>query len=161
MPMGQSEIDAVRALLSSKPRPVGWAARRQRIEHTRFAAAAGAANVAVTLEIWPDMIHAWPMWNALLSRAGTRSQTPANLFAATSRLSAGTAPHASAFSAALPAYFAWLPSSCSMRSNWLYLAVRSDRASDPVLIWPQLVATARSAMVESSVSPERCDITAV
>ena len=30
--MGQSEIDAVRALLSSKPRPVGWTARRQRIE---------------------------------------------------------------------------------------------------------------------------------
>ena len=30
--MGQSEIDAVRALLSSKPRPVGWAARRRRIE---------------------------------------------------------------------------------------------------------------------------------
>jgi monoterpene epsilon-lactone hydrolase len=33
---------------------------------TRFAAALGAANVAVTLEIWPDMIHAWPMWNAHL-----------------------------------------------------------------------------------------------
>src|SRR5712671_2827193 len=32
IPMGQSEIDAVRALLSSKPRPVGWTARRQRIE---------------------------------------------------------------------------------------------------------------------------------
>ena len=38
---------------------------------------------------------------------------------------------------------------------------RSERASEPVLICPQLVATARSAMVESSVSPERCDITAV
>jgi hypothetical protein len=33
--------------------------------------------------------------------------------------------------------------------------------SEPVLICPQLVATARSAMVASSVSPERCDITAV
>ena len=32
MPMGQSEIDAVRALLSSKPRPVGWAGRRQRLD---------------------------------------------------------------------------------------------------------------------------------
>src|SRR6185437_6056583 len=64
---------------------------------------------------------------------------------------------ASAFSAALPAYFAWLPNSCSIRSNWLYFAVRSDRASEPVLICPQLVAPARSAMVESSVSPERCD----
>ena len=30
--MGQSEIDAVRALLGSKPRPVGWQQRRQRIE---------------------------------------------------------------------------------------------------------------------------------
>jgi acetyl esterase/lipase len=35
-------------------------------DSTRFAAAAGTANVAVTLEIWPDMIHAWPMWNAHL-----------------------------------------------------------------------------------------------
>jgi epsilon-lactone hydrolase len=35
-------------------------------DSTRFAAAAGAANVAVTLEICPDMIHAWPMWNAHL-----------------------------------------------------------------------------------------------
>jgi monoterpene epsilon-lactone hydrolase len=31
---------------------------------TRFAAAAGAADVDVTLEIWPQMIHAWPLWNA-------------------------------------------------------------------------------------------------
>src|SRR5712675_1250051 len=30
--MAQSEIDAVRALLSSKPRPVGWAERRQRLD---------------------------------------------------------------------------------------------------------------------------------
>jgi epsilon-lactone hydrolase len=30
----------------------------------RFARAAGAA--AVTLEIWPHMIHAWPLWNAHL-----------------------------------------------------------------------------------------------
>jgi epsilon-lactone hydrolase len=32
----------------------------------RFAAAAGADDVNVTLEIWPDMIHAWAMWNAKL-----------------------------------------------------------------------------------------------
>ena len=32
----------------------------------RLAGAAGAAGVAVTLEIWPDMIHAWPLWNAKL-----------------------------------------------------------------------------------------------
>src|SRR5438270_6263575 len=30
--MDQSEIDNVRALLRSKPRPVGWAARRQRLD---------------------------------------------------------------------------------------------------------------------------------
>ena len=32
----------------------------------RFAAAAGAAAVAVTLEVWPHMIHAFPVWNAHL-----------------------------------------------------------------------------------------------
>src|SRR5438876_248865 len=32
------------------------------------------------------------------------------------------------------------PRACSMRRSWLYLAVRSDRAGAPVLIWPQLVA---------------------
>jgi len=35
-------------------------------DSTRFAQAAGAADVAVTLEIWPRMIHAWPLWNAHL-----------------------------------------------------------------------------------------------
>ena len=30
--MARSEIDAVRALLSSKPRPVGWPARRKRLD---------------------------------------------------------------------------------------------------------------------------------
>ncbi|HEX3420225.1 MAG TPA: alpha/beta hydrolase [Candidatus Udaeobacter sp.] len=33
---------------------------------TRLAARAGATEVAVTLEIWPHMIHAWPLWNAHL-----------------------------------------------------------------------------------------------
>ncbi len=33
---------------------------------TRFAAAAGSADVDVTLEVWPHMIHAWPLWNAKL-----------------------------------------------------------------------------------------------
>jgi acetyl esterase/lipase len=33
---------------------------------TRFAAAAGAADVSVRLEIWPHMIHAWHLWNAHL-----------------------------------------------------------------------------------------------
>ena len=33
-----------------------------------------------------------------------------------------------------------------MRRSGLYLAVRSVRLSEPVLIWPQFVATAMSAM---------------
>jgi len=45
----------------------------------RFAAAAGAAGVAVTLEIWPEMIHAWPMWNAHLA-AGRRALANAGEF---------------------------------------------------------------------------------
>ena len=36
---------------------------------TRFAAAAGAADVPVTLEVWPHMIHAWHLWNAHLEPA--------------------------------------------------------------------------------------------
>jgi acetyl esterase/lipase len=36
-------------------------------DSVRFARGAGAADVAVTLEIWPHMIHAWPMWNAKLA----------------------------------------------------------------------------------------------
>jgi monoterpene epsilon-lactone hydrolase len=47
---------------------------------TRFAAAAGAADVAVTLEIWPYMTHAWPMWNAHLD-AGRRALASAGAFA--------------------------------------------------------------------------------
>jgi len=35
-------------------------------DSTRLAQAAGAAEVAETLEIWPKMIHAWPLWNAHL-----------------------------------------------------------------------------------------------
>ncbi|MGP0008208.1 MAG: alpha/beta hydrolase [Methylocella sp.] len=46
---------------------------------TRFAAAAGAADVPVTLEIWPHMIHAWPMWNAHL-QAGQDALTGAGAF---------------------------------------------------------------------------------
>jgi len=45
---------------------------------TRLAAAEGAADVAVTLEVWPHMIHGWPLWNAhlepgreALARAGS------------------------------------------------------------------------------------------
>jgi monoterpene epsilon-lactone hydrolase len=48
-------------------------------DSVRFAAAAGAADVAVTLEIWPHMIHAWPLWNAHLE-AGRRALASAGVF---------------------------------------------------------------------------------
>ena len=46
---------------------------------TRFAAAAGEADVPVTLEIWPNMIHAWPVWNARLE-PGRRALANAGAF---------------------------------------------------------------------------------
>ncbi|MBM3563826.1 MAG: alpha/beta hydrolase [Alphaproteobacteria bacterium] len=48
-------------------------------DSTRFAAAAGAADVSVTLEIWPRMIHAWPLWNARLDE-GRRALAHAGAF---------------------------------------------------------------------------------
>ena len=33
----------------------------------RFVASAGASDVRITLEVWPGMIHAFPLWNAQLS----------------------------------------------------------------------------------------------
>ncbi len=48
-------------------------------DSTRFAAVAGAADVRVTLEIWPHMIHAWPLWNAHLE-AGRRALANAGAF---------------------------------------------------------------------------------
>ena len=32
-----------------------------------FARAAALADVNVTLQVWSNMIHAWPMWNAKLA----------------------------------------------------------------------------------------------
>jgi monoterpene epsilon-lactone hydrolase len=46
---------------------------------TRFAAAAGAAEVPVTLEVWPHMIHAWHLWNAHLE-PGRRALISAGAF---------------------------------------------------------------------------------
>jgi monoterpene epsilon-lactone hydrolase len=45
----------------------------------RLAAAAGEANVSVALEIWPHMIHAWPVWNARLE-AGRQALNSAGNF---------------------------------------------------------------------------------
>jgi len=45
----------------------------------RFAAVAGAADVPVTLEIWPHMIHAWQLWNAHLE-PGRRALVNAGAF---------------------------------------------------------------------------------
>jgi epsilon-lactone hydrolase len=38
-------------------------------DSVRFARAAGAADAAVTLQVWPRMIHAFPLWNAALAPA--------------------------------------------------------------------------------------------
>ncbi|HAH64820.1 MAG TPA: alpha/beta hydrolase [Rhizobiales bacterium] len=46
---------------------------------TRFAAAAGADDVPVKLEIWPHMIHAWHLWNAHLE-PGRRALAHAGTF---------------------------------------------------------------------------------
>ena len=48
-------------------------------DSVRFAGAAGAAGVPVTLEIWPDMIHAWALWNAKLE-AGRQALASAGAF---------------------------------------------------------------------------------
>src|SRR6266576_2159792 len=59
-----------------------------------------------------------------------------------------------------PGYVPTSPSSSAMRNSWLYFATRSVREPLPVLICPTPEATAKSAMNVSSVSPERCEITA-
>ena len=46
---------------------------------TRLAAAAGSADIEVNLEIWPHMIHAWPVWNAGLED-GRRALAKAGQF---------------------------------------------------------------------------------
>jgi acetyl esterase/lipase len=46
---------------------------------TRLAAGAGEADVSVTMEIWPHMIHAWPLWNAQLE-PGRRALANAGAF---------------------------------------------------------------------------------
>src|SRR5262245_15861202 len=48
-------------------------------DSARFISAAGAADVAVTLEIWPHMIHAWHIWNAHLE-PGRRALASAGEF---------------------------------------------------------------------------------
>src|SRR2546423_4098748 len=46
---------------------------------SRFARAAGSVDVSMTLEIWPHMIHAWPLWNAHLE-PGRRALASAGTF---------------------------------------------------------------------------------
>lgn len=48
-------------------------------DSARLASAVGSARVSVTLEIWPNMIHAWALWNAKLE-AGQRSLAMAGAF---------------------------------------------------------------------------------
>jgi monoterpene epsilon-lactone hydrolase len=46
---------------------------------TRLALAAGVADLDVTLQVWPHMIHAWPVWNAHLED-GRRALAEAGRF---------------------------------------------------------------------------------
>ncbi len=46
---------------------------------TRLAEVAGTTDVSATLEIWPHMIHAWPVWNAALED-GRRALASAGQF---------------------------------------------------------------------------------
>jgi monoterpene epsilon-lactone hydrolase len=48
-------------------------------DSTRLAGVAGEADVLVTLEIWPHMIHAWHLWNAHLE-PGRRALVSAGAF---------------------------------------------------------------------------------
>jgi acetyl esterase/lipase len=48
-------------------------------DSVRIAGVAGAAGVPVTLEVWPDMIHAWALWNANLE-VGRQSLASAGAF---------------------------------------------------------------------------------
>ena len=54
----------------------------------------------------------------------------------------------------MPGYTDTSPNSSSILNNWLYLATRSDLEGAPVFICPEFVATAISAIVASSVSPD-------
>merc|ERR1719412_1365497 len=67
----------------------------------------------------------------------------------------GHCPIQAGFRHAAPAYTASAPNSSSIRISWLYFAVRSERQGAPVFIWPVQRATAKSAIVVSSVPPER------
>ena len=58
----------------------------------------------------------------------------------------------------LPAYLALEPSFSSILNNWLYLAVLSVLDKEPVFICPAETSTDKSAIVVSSVSPDRWDI---
>ena len=54
----------------------------------------------------------------------------------------------------MSANVARLPKISSIRNNWLYLQTLSVLDAEPVFIWPIPIATDKSAMVVSSVSPD-------
>ena len=60
-----------------------------------------------------------------------------------------------------PGKLAAAPNSSSILRSWLYYAVRSARAGAPLFSCIAAVATARSAMMGSVVSPERWEMTVV
>ncbi len=127
----------------------------------------------------PDSPYAWYRWQAEVAagrRASNRSgRARSTRWAAANRWTA----RSSGTRRAIPGT-AWRRSKCTVgvransspargerssckssaiRSSWLYLASRSLRTIEPILIRSAAVATARSAIVVSSVSPLRAETT--
>jgi hypothetical protein len=135
----------------------------------------GFGNVAVMLAAlgvfgtgtgWPDIIVASVMAVLSLSGAGQIINHAWTLFflSITKTLlpcSAARSKNGGDFYATLngDSNSAEAPRDLSISSSLLYFAIRSLRHADPVLIWPPPMATAKSAMKLSSVSPDRWEIT--
>lgn len=81
MDRGDPRISVLHASLKGFPPLLIQAGSAETLldDAVRLAAAAGAADVPVTLEVWPQMIHAWHLWNARLE-AGRRALSGAGAF---------------------------------------------------------------------------------
>ena len=91
-------------------------------------------------------------WDHLSQKGGTHKKEQKRCYGCAGSTKKG---HGDLRKVSQPAKRASLPIISSIRSNWLYLAVRSPRAGAPVFICPAFVATDRWDMKVSSVSPLR------
>ena len=96
---------------------------------------------------------------AAVGRLGSAGSMRGTAFCGSARAMPGLSDSCPTVPAVAQGKLADSPRSSSILRSWLYLATRSERAGAPALICPALTATARSAIVVSSVSPERCEIT--